>query len=1361
MNSIDTNFLNDKEYNSYNEKNRYFNRTGSIIKNNGEKVSLSKDIESAISGFCSEHIRRSNNSTKLITIEVNETDGMTWLSQRLYDINKSNYSTFNFYNIDNSAKDIFKLPTIAYIIGRKKFIRLAVKNKISEGYFSLFPLSNWFLFIVSSILSIIVQIATYVLRNATQEILSDPISSLFSPTLLLIFLLIVLLLTMVKLITEKSLFESESSAIKGFMENLNELEKDVQEFNNRVNTSKMHLTKVYQKFINQVTDELIGRNMPRFFIVDNYSRLDFTTKSVVQNYHIRNINDEILSAGKEVWLVTEPKNSNDKLSTYLIVNCNHKENQNYTQLQINPFTINEKKELIKAVNGDLSRIKFTNAQFICNGQGNSNSYIFDTLKEYIKPQNNNNRTILDFFYLLSLTTFPNHFFFSQKKIRIDFHSDSSPLRTKILQSFLKGVKLNKIELTNFFNTISQEFSEFIIVDTINNTNRITPINDVSITMLQNETELGLPSRKLGHIFWVLYWGEVLKNYPFEAFWIEKLSNHIIDSDFSLIPKESYDDYLLHLFDSCIYTIEGSISTGILYNTYDLLESAKDLLICSSNINLDSCKRLTLLCWKSYVLSKDDRIINIFTELNEEYTFNAIVSDNDLLFEFYLEMIPIPIIGGNQNIKKFSNWILNFQDGKSIKDFIKAQSIWIALTAFPSSGELNMILISKAAEKGYFELDALLDLLLKNSKIDNNSDTVINLVTISILQWACCLKFQNATNSFKRDGLNDYYNDFNLLLEHSLNIIEFLKANNLVRKEGEIHKLCFFIKAIIGELLLSILSSLSVSFNFINQSPYKIKFEDDDQRLFNKVKKVVESVNEINKIDLVPLIDIDCLMSSSFVYKVEELFDYQLLIWQKLNFQDFYSNLVIKRIQYNILLKKDRGIESIDKSLLSSIQEVLNQRTQIGVLANIVISKYLEKISELSSFYFTSAGHLTIEGEFGEKIIQDISILIMVYFNRLNIDLTRFAEKTIEDQASFENSFLFKVLSEIPETKLFNILLKLSNSSFSVKNEAIAKKFKSSIRSYPNKINSNVIKRKSKALFEYIDLTEDINKTHNVDSNKVLDEWIDKRDLYIYAAILQMLISRGYSDDRIKNETLKILDNPADSSYNSYLHLAIEYSERFLLNSDTLTNDEERIVIGYIIRNYHSFEEIETADINSRIFRILNSFYPSEYSRKLAFWEEKVVEIEHKQLIPELLKKGHYFILFKKYVENMLHWGLIMDIDRNSYRESLYIEEKRKKKEVNDWLNSNSRIPEPICNANISSEFLIIGSYLFSISVIGDPNYEANRNDFNQIAKSSINKLVDEILQLPKIPVYYKEILEDFYSRLENYKLLKEFNNISV
>jgi hypothetical protein len=1329
------NFICQTEFEDYEKKNRYFKRHGVKINFDGTtekltKISFDGDvknnaIEDVISGLVSNHIKSSSQS-KLITVEMYEEDGLSWFSQKLFDINHSVYPHFCFFNFNSSSKDASQLPTIAYEIGVKKFIQSAIKSKIcsSEGFKFMPP---WLYVSFSIVLTLIVEFVVEVYAPSG----NISVNSFFNLRFFFLFIGLACLSALSNFFREKSALQSEAKSIKKFLQQLDEVSMDIQ------NNTRSNNKNKFDALINDIVEKLNSKELPRFFIIDNFSKLDFVTRSVIKQYWKKSFKESNIQ-GKEIWIIVESQNNNEKLSTLLIQDKSLTNSiDKFTQLRIETFSDEEKEMLVDICNVDKSCAEFTYARYICNGYAKNQTWILEEL-------NGKDKHLLNFLYLLSIAKVPVNI----ERIDNILQNECSK---NILSIFLDE-EYNSLKLKSYNKEITTNFKNLLV----GNENR--PLKDTYFTMQQNENKLQLSNHKLGHVFWSLYWGEVLKNKPYNVFWVQNISNHLVNCDFCLLPRENNEAYIRLLIDYSIYAIEGNVNFGTLNNIYKLLDITKDLLLYLKTYDKTKYNKFIFLCWQCYILTKNELIVKILVQIaNEINETKDLNQDTDISLQLYLELLPINLLGNEQIVNDFSDWLYSYSNADVLIRYMKIQSIWLSLSIAPMNRDFQTMLMANVANQSFSNIEQIYNTIIQNKSTDK-SIVVFDLISISVILWVNCLKIYNdirlhlSSTSQKID--NEFLKkSFANMVDNFFKVITYLEEKELIIENNQ----NYFEKAIIGEITLTILSALTASYKFIKDSPYYTK-KMSNETLLTNINSQIEKINKIIHFDFPNINELDDLSSVYFSNIIEQNYNFQSLIWQKLNLSELYNNLIIKRIQYNAFTK-GRDVESIDYNIINSINDAYNKSTQIGVLANVVIANYLEKIVQLSSYYFVQVGDIMIKERFGKNIIKDISLLTIVYFNKYSTDLSRFVAAITED-SNFKqnNNYLSNNFIAIPEEKFFSVLLQLSNSSRKIKDDSISNKFNKLIRSYSENIKSERLKKRSKALFEFIDISDSISKSNSNNALEILKKWADKKHYFMYAAILTQLIENGCSDEIVKKEIIATMKRQPDSGYNSYLHLAIRYANIFLLNNDNITSDEENYIIKFLCNHCLDWEANETSHMNKEMYEILTFFYPDVeiFATKLFYWGLKVSEIEHKQSIPSILEQGHYFLLFKKYTEDMLLYGIQLNMDKYQYRQKLYIEEESKKEKVNEWLRHNNGIPTPIINGySICSEFLIIGSYFFTRSLINDENYIKYREKFNQMSKQYIMQLVDLILKVPQIPNYYKDIIKDFYSGLQNYKRIKE------
>ena len=902
------NFISQTELNDFKKSNRYFNRHGVRIKSDGTTEKLTKrwadgsirnlTIEDEISDLVNNHIKSSSQS-KLITVEMYEEDGLSWFSQKMYDSKKSIHSHFNFFNLNDSSKDTYQLPTIAYEIGVKKFIKSAIKNKIcsDEGFKFMFKFTTLLYLFLSVIFALIVQFAVAI--STSSENISA--KSFFNLNFLFLFIGLAGLSALSKFLNEKSVLQSEAKSMKRFLQQLDDVSKNIQ-----YNTKSSHKNK-YDAFINDIVEKLSRKELPRFFIVDNFSKLDFVTRSVIKQYWKNNIKEN-RGSGKEVWIVMESRNNNEKLSTLLIQDKSLISYMgSFTQLRVEPFTEEEKEKLVDVCNVDKSCAEFAYARNICNGLAKNQTWILDEL-------NGKDKHLLNFLYLLSITQVP-----------VNVESAGSILQSDCCKNILSlfiGEGYNNFKLKKYLQEVTANLKNLLVE------NENKPLKDTYFTMQQNENNLQISNHKLGHIFWALYWGNSFEKTPYDVFWVQKLSYHLVNSDFALLPQENNEKYVKQLIDYAIYAIEGNLNFGTVSDIYKLLDITKDLLLNSKTDNKEICNKFIFLCWQCYILCKDERIVKLFVQLASKTKDTEHTNQNtDIALQLYLNLLPIAVLGNGQAVKDFENWLFNYSDADILIRYMKIQSIWLALSIAPMNLDFNNMLVAEVANQSSSDIDDILNSIIQSKHIDKTT-TIFDLISISMLLWINCFKIYNdillrLKSTSHKINQNYIKNSLVSMVDSFSKVMRFLREKGFV---DESENLNYFEKAIIGEITLTMLSALTASYGCIKKSPYRETSLNYNTSIFNytsthnytnqmpdfellaKINSLIDDVNKIIQFDLPKINKLDDLSCAFFSDTIENNFNFQSLIWQKLNLPELGYNLIIKRIQYNILTK-ERDVEA--------------------------------------------------------------------------------------------------------------------------------------------------------------------------------------------------------------------------------------------------------------------------------------------------------------------------------------------------------------------------------------------------------------------------------------------------------------------
>jgi hypothetical protein len=173
-----------------------------------------------------------------------------------------------------------------------------------------------------------------------------------------------------------------------------------------------------------------------------------------------------------------------------------------------------------------------------------------------------------------------------------------------------------------------------------------------------------------------------------------------------------------------------------------------------------------------------------------------------------------------------------------------------------------------------------------------------------------------------------------------------------------------------------------------------------------------------------------------------------------------------------------------------------------------------------------------------------------------------------------------------------------------------------------------------------------------------------------------------------------------------------------------------------------------ADANIRIFRLLRANYPEareEYTDRLDHWYAAKLEGERRHLLPSLVGRGQFFLLFWHYFDTLEYWGLWTELDPEELHRRLDAEPEERKREIERWRHQDEVVPRPFVaqgdRSVVSSSFLVHGHYLFTPPNDEDPDLHHARQVFDKIAKHGLRQLFKEISSLRTVPQGVRGILQ--------------------
>ena len=127
-----------------------------------------------------------------------------------------------------------------------------------------------------------------------------------------------------------------------------------------------------------------------------------------------------------------------------------------------------------------------------------------------------------------------------------------------------------------------------------------------------------------------------------------------------------------------------------------------------------------------------------------------------------------------------------------------------------------------------------------------------------------------------------------------------------------------------------------------------------------------------------------------------------------------------------------------------------------------------------------------------------------------------------------------------------------------------------------------------------------------------------------------------------------------------------------------------------------------ANVNARVYRVLEQLEPNGqelYHAETVKWELVKLQRDHLRRLPEFLKQGRFFVVFKDYWDAMMWWGLSTELPLSEAYKGLNVDQKSMQRAVRQWKETGGVVPSPWAEVGrqpvVSAQFLYLGHYIFS------------------------------------------------------------------
>lgn len=1301
-----------------------------------------------------------------LCVVVNKDDGMSWSAEAVNAGISKALPQFNHFHLSKrNSEDRF--PLIASMVGKKELLKQAVKYKLTNSFFSLSSWSSWAIIGVGLIFGAVFELMKLVQTSISTNSPSRQIVAHIGNWL--IAGAITLLGFIAQKIISKITTDDKSRSIREFLEHL-----DAQ-----------YETDNFEGFVRALAHILCDHIFPRAVIIDNYQRLDLTTRRVIEEYFVCQANQ---AAGVEYWVVFEDV-SGDALSTQALLRS---KDYGYARTHLCHqlyLSGNEKQRLVDILGRPERAADFSAVKNVCYESEKSDQRLSDFFTEYrrLHPPSPNKYSVLDFLYLMSLGSGPGEFYVSSSSI-IKLFTQENRLRSKVLVEFLKGTKLSPGEFMAYLQEIEKAFPSVIAISTQRGDRCFRVVSEASRTLVNMEGSLNLPSSKIGHIFWALFWYDRLpKDRYYEAFWIRKLVYHLLNCDSGLTEQINLPSELrLQLFEAYLFATEGCIRTcvyddlGILFDKALQVISAKEVGDAQQ-----LCARLFKQCWKAYSILGDEHILGkiaeIFVILNPA-VFNLRPEYSNVHQQFFFESISLPSSVRNRACGGFF-YIGNSDRSRRESLLRHAESLSACMIYVCANilNELRVPIISEgisASEKDLWKLTKEIADYIYNS--EEKSSGATDAISLSICLLAGSLRLGSGvldlrtsiqSTSGEDSILAEYLldsalmdrpllsyrlglSDFNNLVDLSMNAV--LVADKLanpkrVKQLQTTHSDILF-TALGQEIYISVLAAIFIASSHFSASTKK----DFDPVLSKNIDDILEYGKNILGHSFSFKVNISTLDSPELLIEINSLLELSIKIWDRLGIK---SVAAFARIRQYIFSFKSLDISHNDYSsidpLLVSLSSALNEVGFVGILANLVVVDSLSSVHEISAHFANMALRLIGKGGFGSKLNSIIASLVLRYYAGFapNVELTNkglFAETE-------GHPFFLELLRAQPEAGIIGLVLSTLNYAYNHDSLSLL----DILNSFVDDLGAGNTKSEIRRMIELYELDKKTKVISPSLCEALLTRWADQKDSWLYPWLLEILINKGNVHDIIIDEGRSVLKRNASlDTSNTYLFFCTSLA--FLIIDRHDNQELKKTLLRYIqdaIKIWEGRLPIEKTIEVYQLLIMLDKPNVSTYLKKAQDWTATKLYRDYQQLIPEIFETATHFLIFEDYYRCMRVWGLKVDTTPAEMRIFMHYDYEKKEETIRAWKAAGSAVPEPIlaqqANTVVSGEFLYLGHFLFSPPLNNESTYEIERSMFNSAAKKRLPSLLETILTLESIPESLARLLAWHADRFKEFPLIDD------
>ena len=1129
----------------------------------------------------------------------------------------------------------------------------------------------------------------------------------------------------------------------------------------------------YNGFINDICARLQRSDKPRIVVVDNYERLDPTSRAVIEQYFQEHRKG---SSSSEYWLILELPDGQG-MSRLIGIESEKYEQEKFhifRQLPLDPASIQELAQALET-SGFPSG---STVKWICHGRSlQYKERILKLLQEYrtghpaIPEQYGN----LDLFYLLSAASIPAEMTFSRKElISILIQGEQ---RSQILKLLLKktqvGTSKARSEFDKRLTSIQQDFSQFVET---NSEGELTFLHEPAKIIEDNAARLGLEDadRNAGliHLYWSFYWYDRCQNPPPKAFLLRKLRCHLLKADIEKVPQQEHGKAVKEVFQALIYAIDNSLMTCLFDDLPELTAKAADFYRLKHSQDRSKAQEpLLRRCWEVFSVTGDQEVLVTILDLKEDKP-GLVANDegpgSQHLRELFLAVTPMDEDSRNSLRTGFQSWFRKYENGQAARNAAEAFAGWLIGTMaplVPPTGDVETLL--GQAIESVPRLSSCFDETTQRIGRDKTSVPMMtDVMTLSLCLWATAMRIEYqteeriaATDQTEERIAADDLGSLTEMASAALVVVTVLKERTSGRHMDAV------VNALSRELCAVTLASLLVGAGSLRKAQAVGTLWD------SKLQKLVADGLEVfGHAEQASGDGLD-LGSSKLLSEVNAQLSLCALVWGRFGLNRLRDFAYLRRLQFNFIC---RGITPDDhdrmQPLLESVNLALAGPGATVVLCYCGVASCLRAANDLSARYLHGAALValrgTLRGKFDAAFQKEMAITAIYHGHALGLNLAPHLEALLEEESDGSTA-LRKFLPRLPGAYIPTYALCFLNVSVALRDQSAASEVERVIAEAADLIPDDEVRTSVLSLLQLTSLKRRANNGETLPSeDELLAVWSGRKHLWMFATVMLMLIQKGHPrKDHWQLARSLLRHDPRTDRATSYFSLAMTIAEH--IGESDSSPDDQVALVGYLQRSVKQWEKqvpVETTLMAYQLLSRLDKSNPYGYVADMVKWQKIKIERDHIERLPALVEQKKYFLIFYEYYNSVHYWGLENDSPGEGWRQFSRASTDERRELIANWIAEGANVPAPLVGLRhemVSAKFLWVGFRLFSPPFYDDPKYENYRQNFNRVAKDSLRDLSDVILKLSNLPLEVHSLLVYHAKQLRSYAGMTEPTNNRV